>query len=462
MPAFLVTITPGDLGRREVMTGVVLHPDGRREASTTIQEEIPLPCPVPTATSAAPKAASTSSKGKGLSPLAKAFAPSAAPAQASTSSSAPARSPPRPPEAEVTAHAARRATVREQKTRRAEALKEEGNTLFKKDDWAAAAESYREAAMVAGPLPVYMSNLAAALLKLELWNHAENAATRALIHDSKHIKARFRRAIARKELHTFDTAEADLQRILSLDPANASARSELEEIRRLRQITPGIEGAPELDEIWDGMEFELEDESDSEDFYDGNDVPCNHYNHARCARGTQCRFSHAPDRKSVRDELGRNVCVYWLLGECLFGAERCVYAHDRTYLPERGWWDNKERNARLAKGAKFHQQASRYSLLPKLPAILAEAAKPGDWRDDLWVDGGYAEEARLQKEYGDGWVDDEIEEADGDDDAWVDKDEDEDEGSLEREMEERSMYCGYTQYEFEELLSQGIKPWDEW
>ncbi|KAJ2992041.1 hypothetical protein NUW54_g8026 [Trametes sanguinea] len=131
-----------------------------------------------------------------------------------------------------------------------------------------------------------MSNLAAALLKLELWVHylirtddcdtddricdswdlAENAATRALIHDPKHIKARFRRAIARKELHTFDTAEADLQRILSIDPTNASARSELEEIRRLRQTTLGS-SAPELDEIWDGMEFELEDESDSEDFF---------------------------------------------------------------------------------------------------------------------------------------------------------------------------------------------------
>ncbi|KAI9060139.1 hypothetical protein FKP32DRAFT_1679106 [Trametes sanguinea] len=71
------------------------------------------------------------------------------------------------------------------------------------------------------------------------------------------------------------------------------------------------------------------------------------------------------------------------------------YIHDRTYLPERGWWDNKERNARLAKGVKFCQQASRYNLLPKLPAILAKAAKPGDWRDDPWVDGRYAEEAPL-------------------------------------------------------------------
>ncbi|OSD02333.1 hypothetical protein PYCCODRAFT_1390492 [Trametes coccinea BRFM310] len=460
-----VAVAPGDLGRREVITGIVFHANGRREVSSTVQEEIPLPRPAPAphpsaSASASTPATKTSSKGKKLSPLAAAFVPSAAATSASTATPAPARSPPRPREAEVAARAVQRAKVREEKTKKAEALKEEGNALFKKGDWAEAAEKYREAAMIAGPQPVFMSNLAAALLKLELWDLAESAASRALAYDRKHLKALFRRAVARKEMHTFDEAESDLRRILAEDPTNASARSELAEVGRLRRIYPCEEGCPELDEVLDDVNVELEDESDSEDFrHTGNNVPCKHYNHNGCTRGTQCRFSHAPDEKSVRDELGRNVCIYWLFGDCRFGDKRCVYAHDRTYLPERGWWNDEERYPGIKQASQPGGNGRPRSLAAM--EVLAETVKPDDWRVDLWVDGGYAEEAHLQKVYGNYWAGDE------DEGAWVDEDDDggewtDEEGSLEREMEERSMYCGYTRDQFEELLCQGIKPWDEW
>ena len=49
---------------------------------------------------------------------------------------------------------------------------------------------------------------------------------------------------------------------------------------------------------------ELESASDSSDWnHDGNGIPCRFYNHDGCIRGTECRFSHAPDHKSVRDRL---------------------------------------------------------------------------------------------------------------------------------------------------------------
>ena len=49
---------------------------------------------------------------------------------------------------------------------------------------------------------------------------------------------------------------------------------------------------------------ELESASDSSDWnHEGNDIPCRFYNHDGCTRGTECRFSHAPDHKSVRDRL---------------------------------------------------------------------------------------------------------------------------------------------------------------
>jgi hypothetical protein len=44
--------------------------------------------------------------------------------------------------------------------------------------------------------------------------------------------------------------------------------------------------------------------SDSSDWnHEGNGIPCRLYNHDGCTRGNDCRFSHAPDLKSVRDQL---------------------------------------------------------------------------------------------------------------------------------------------------------------
>ena len=51
--------------------------------------------------------------------------------------------------------------------------------------------------------------------------------------------------------------------------------------------------------------LEPEDESDTEDFkHDGNGTPCKFYNGPNgCDRGKHCQFRHAPDSRSVRDEL---------------------------------------------------------------------------------------------------------------------------------------------------------------
>jgi hypothetical protein len=58
--------------------------------------------------------------------------------------------------------------------------------------------------------------------------------------------------------------------------------------------------SPELDE----PKLELESVSDSSDWnHEGNGIPCRFYNHDGCLRGANCRFSHAPDHKSVRDRL---------------------------------------------------------------------------------------------------------------------------------------------------------------
>jgi uncharacterized membrane protein YgcG len=37
---------------------------------------------------------------------------------------------------------------------------------------------------------------------------------------------------------------------------------------------------------------------------------------------------------------GRNVCMNFLLGNCKFETNACVYSHDKTYLPAGRWWED--------------------------------------------------------------------------------------------------------------------------
>lgn len=137
-----VKIKPGDFGARVITTGMSFRPGQGSTATYAEEEEIPLPA------------------------------------------SSPSR---RPREAEAKARKERRAKVRKEKTSRADALKVEvraprrefwgvmmftvfhqGNALFTREKWVEAADKYHAAAMLAGPQPVYVSNLTAALLKLSL------------------------------------------------------------------------------------------------------------------------------------------------------------------------------------------------------------------------------------------------------------------------------------------------------
>jgi hypothetical protein len=55
---------------------------------------------------------------------------------------------------------------------------------------------------------------------------------------------------------------------------------------------------------WDYEALEVASVSDSSDCYHvGNGVPCWFYNRTGCTRGAECTYSHAPDEKSVRDDL---------------------------------------------------------------------------------------------------------------------------------------------------------------
>lgn len=95
-----------------------------------------------------------------------------------------------------------------QRREKAEKLKNDGNRLFKDGDYKGASRVYAQAVELFGPRPVLMSNLAAAYMKLELYEEVAWAATTALQFDPRMIKARFRRALARKAMKQFRAAMA--------------------------------------------------------------------------------------------------------------------------------------------------------------------------------------------------------------------------------------------------------------
>lgn len=239
-----------------------------------------------------------------------------------------------------------------QRREKAEKLKNDGNRLFKDGDYKGASRVYAQAVELFGPRPVLMSNLAAAYMKLELYEEVAWAATTALQFDPRMIKARFRRALARKAMKQFRAAMADLEVVVTRDPGCSEARNELEAIEKLTDSEGDVGDGYSFDELnwpyYDGEAWDLLSDSDSEDCnHIGNGIPCRFYNRLECNRGENCAYSHAPDNKSVRDDLGKNVCLKDLLGTCKFGATRCVYSHTKASpaMPSNGWWHDPEQVA---------------------------------------------------------------------------------------------------------------------
>ncbi|KDQ59515.1 hypothetical protein JAAARDRAFT_56530 [Jaapia argillacea MUCL 33604] len=398
--------------------------------------------------------------------------------------------------------AAKRAARAKEKKDEAEALKEKGNKLFKDEDYYGAIDFYQLATQLRSRDPIYWSNLSAAFLKVEDFEEAEDSATRALDLDPKHQKARFRRALARKGQTLYKASVIDFEAVLRLDPNCEQAKVERDIVQELWEIGEGTENGnttsddedPRLDTEKDD-EWEEETASDSSDCnHEGNHIPCRFYNHDGCNRGASCAFSHAPDEKSVRDLLGKNVCLYYLFGTCKFGDSKCIYSHTKTYLPPGGWWESKEKTTthRIARqlivdtdrdlrALDGNVGLSRYGAQARLMerVMLAGKAEELDRREKgsglkfmsekLGLEertkgagrgsgsgargsGGRGRGKGKGKGKGRGkhredrppkWV---LEELDR---------------RAEERAEERAMNYGFTESEVEELLCQGVKPWDD-
>ncbi|KAF9533853.1 hypothetical protein CPB83DRAFT_844632 [Crepidotus variabilis] len=236
---------------------------------------------------------------------------------------------------------------------KAEGFKRAGDVLCSSKNYKAAYPQYLEAIQLLGNVPDYYISLAAVYRKLTWYEEAAHAATRALTVDPHNLEARYVRGVSRLEQRLLKPAKTDFEIVLEHDSSHLLARTALGEVNQFVN-QEGADTAEEVQMIdfgfphWDYEALEVASVSDSSDCqHVGNGVPCRFYNHEGCSRGSECAYSHAPDEKSVRDDLGKNVCIYHLLDSCKFGRSKCVYSHNKDALPKRGWWNSPEKTAKV-------------------------------------------------------------------------------------------------------------------
>ncbi|KAJ3372459.1 RNA polymerase II-associated protein 3 [Allomyces arbusculus] len=109
--------------------------------------------------------------------------------------------------------------------------KDTGNVYFKKAKYAKAIQHYARAIALDPTDAVFYLNRAAAYLKLDQNEAAEQDCDAALQRDPKSVKALFRRATARRATGNTAGAIADLERALVLEPMNKSVKDELAVLR---------------------------------------------------------------------------------------------------------------------------------------------------------------------------------------------------------------------------------------
>lgn len=238
----------------------------------------------------------------------------------------------------------RRASKAAERKARVAELKNLGNEAYKMKDWKLAHDLYMQAMEAAGEKGTTRKkdalipwlNIIQVYMKTNMPDLAEKAATAALTIDPQNVKARFRRALARRDLGMLQAAVRDFKMALALSPNLLEARAELAAAQARLQSGEGImtftseseDEAPALDEY----PISSDDESDSSDYqHVGNGIPCRDHNHQGCRRGKTCSYSHAPDESAERDALGRNVCKGFLIGRCTSGPA-CSFAHSAAYL----------------------------------------------------------------------------------------------------------------------------------
>lgn len=180
--------------------------------------------------------------------------------------------------------------------------------------------------------------------------------------------------------------------------------------------------------------------------------------------------------------------MYFLLGNCKFGPNACVYSHDKTYLPHGRWWDDEGKRLILRHISNSLHPEEHPAFMPFIFGLiddrLAWASAHGvemedmfgHWRDQAMntfreaVDiglassvlnrggapGGSSKGGRGRKRGGRG---SRGKGKGGGRRGQITQFHDE--GEWDALIEERMNGYGFTEDEEMELLCQGVKPWDD-
>ncbi|KAJ3889996.1 hypothetical protein GG344DRAFT_78247 [Lentinula edodes] len=168
----------------------------------------------------------------------------------------------------------------------------------------------------------YYSKLIETYIQLSLYEEAEATATRVLAVDPSNLIVRLKRGHARRRAGHLVGALADFETVLSITPKPDTAQAlHYDEALRQRDIVVDVLGCSYLELAYAHpsqiAEYSAPSISpSSNEARPGNplkaslDEPlptnCRFYNHLGCRRGKKCLFSHAPDARSIRDDL--SVC----------------------------------------------------------------------------------------------------------------------------------------------------------
>ncbi|XP_018597808.1 mitochondrial import receptor subunit TOM34 [Scleropages formosus] len=127
-----------------------------------------------------------------------------------------------------------RERARDDSSKRALSLKEEGNALVKKGEHKKAIEKYTQSLKLNPTEVTTYTNRALCYLSLKMYKEAVQDCVEALRLDSSNVKALYRRAQAHKELKDYKACVDDLNALLKIEPKNTAAQKLKLEVQKIK------------------------------------------------------------------------------------------------------------------------------------------------------------------------------------------------------------------------------------
>ncbi|KAJ7206292.1 hypothetical protein GGX14DRAFT_643293 [Mycena pura] len=333
-----------------------------------------------------------------------------------------------------------RKAVSDRKLAAAEQHYEKGVGFFGEEKYEDAVVALQDACTTFKTLPKYANKMVDAYMKLEMFDETVNLTSFLVALEPKDsFEARLIRATAFMKTEEYDSAAGDLQRCKKDKPDDVRVDAAIEELRKVWDVP--FDKWDMAAAAWPDFSpctanFHLDCPSDTEDSKHHSSLrPCRYYNQGKCAYGAKCRNSHAADARSIRDNLGRNVCLFYLMDRCKFASTpgECWYSHSKAHLPAAGWWNNPSYTESYRRLYDVYKSTGSNQVMD----CLLGGDMNGGWRP-------YEQPARfelgMELMLGEDSLDGIGSGSEDDDDPYE---------------------FGFSRGDIEELLCQGVKPWDD-